>query len=84
MNYNIEKAPFVGWGHDRYNSQERTSLKYPWPNMKKGDSFFVPGYSVKKQNNLHTSGTNWFKRNNPDGKISIRREGDGIRVYRIK
>ena len=82
MSYKIETVQLVEWGHDRYNSQDRTNLKYPWPNMKKGDSFYIPGYSAKKQSNIHTVGNNWFMRNNPDGKIITRREGDGIRVYR--
>lgn len=83
-NYKIEKVPFVQRGNDRLNSTDRTALKYPWPNMKIGDSFWVQGYSVKKSTNLFTTGNNWFKRNLPEGKVSVRREGDGLRVYRIK
>jgi hypothetical protein len=65
------------------NSHNHTSnLKYPWPQMEIGDSFYVEGYSHKKESALQTVGSAWASRNKPEMKVSVRKEGNGIRVYR--
>jgi hypothetical protein len=55
-----------------------TRSKYPWAEMKVGDSFFVEHGS---QNVLSTSGRQYGKFHG--GKFSTRREGNGVRVWRI-
>lgn len=80
----IEKVPYVKPLNDAKNRGRYGNSKYPWSEMKVGDSFYVEGYSKGRQNVLHTTGTQWFDRNLPGGKISTRKEGDGIRVYRIQ
>ncbi len=55
--------------------------KYPFPEMKVGDSFFVPGKSTA----VKAAAFNWSKRNK-EGKwkfCSSARDG-GMRIWRLK
>lgn len=66
------------------------ACKYPWREMKAGDSFFVPFVKGKTaswlQSNLFTAGAQFKKNNNPSWKFATRVDHDagGIRVWRIK
>lgn len=59
-----------GWGK---------SPKYPWASMKVGDSFFVPG----KAQNAVSSCVGGHMRRHPGEHYTTRKEGDGVRVWRI-
>lgn len=52
--------------------------KYPWREMKVGDSFFVEGEPIKLRNSLYPLAT----RHNI--KLTIRTEGNGVRVWRVE
>jgi hypothetical protein len=54
----------------------------PWRELKVGDSFFLAGKG--KKNGIYARLGNFNKRNKKALKITIRIEGDGIRVWRIK
>lgn len=58
--------------------------KYPWASMRVGDSFFIDGYSYKKQALLIQNAKSWCKRNAPEWQFTTRKINDGVRVYRIK
>jgi hypothetical protein len=58
---------------------ERRRFKYPWSEMKVGDSFFVENGS---QNVLSTAGRQYGRFHG--GKFSTRKEGNGVRVWRIE
>lgn len=53
--------------------------KYPFPSMEVGDSFFVPGDQASKARPAaHTWGRVHGR------KFMTRKEGDGVRIWRIK
>jgi len=57
-----------------------TRGKYPWKNMKVGDSFFIAcsKENIKKvMGNLHGSGTRHFP-------VRVQSNGKGVRVWRVK
>ena len=54
-------------------------LKYPWPYLKVGDSFFVEGGDV---NNLSNCGIRFTKTHG--GKFTTRTQNGGVRVWRIE
>ena len=54
-------------------------LKYPWPSMKVGDSFFC---NSKRQVVISRAAILYGKRHNM--KFATRKEKDGVRVWRIK
>lgn len=58
--------------------------KYPWAEMKVGDSFFIDGYSYKKQSSLIQTAKAWCLRNAPNRTFTTRKINNGVRVYRIK
>jgi hypothetical protein len=51
--------------------------KYPWAEMKVGDSVFIP----KKLASVSNASTSWAVRNN--AKFTHRTEGTGTRIWRI-
>lgn len=55
--------------------------KYPWSEMKIGDSFFIEG---GKKGKLLAAGSSWAKRNKRKIKFSIRSINGGTRIWRIK
>lgn len=57
--------------------------KYPWAELKVGDSFFVKGIEKKHIMYSCLASYNKNKAKKPI-KITLRVEGDGIRVWRIK
>jgi len=65
-------------------SENQGYSKYPWWEMEIGDSFKVDGYSYAKQNGLGTNGRDWAKRNNPEVRFKTRKEGDSVRITRVK
>jgi hypothetical protein len=67
---------------ERLNDR-RTVCKYPWDKMNVGDSFYIEGYTTAKQTQLQSNGSDWARRNNHLVKFATRKEGDGIRVFRV-
>ena len=59
--------------------------KYPWPEMKEGDSFFVPG---KKAKELTGVAMDWVKHNDLNWifrSSTVVEDGvEGARIWRIK
>lgn len=56
-----------------------TGLKYPFKDMKIGDSFFVPNKAIS---GARTSRCN-FSKKHKEYKFITRNENDGIRVWRV-
>jgi hypothetical protein len=62
----------------------RSPVRYPWPDMKHGDSFVVPvnGQSSRDvQNRVGTAGKSWLAVNKPGWKVTTRKEGKAVRVW---
>lgn len=57
-------------------------LKYPFDKMKVGDSFELPKGSPKTT--VLNAANSWLRRNNPQGKFSIRFHNDKLRIWRVK
>lgn len=57
-------------------------LKYPWDELKVGDSFFVD--QKVTSNGMYSCAANYNRRAKKPIKISVRKEGNGIRVWRVK
>lgn len=56
--------------------------KYPWKDLKVGDSFFIEGRD--KKNGIYSCLASFNKRNAEEAiKITIRMEPKGVRVWRI-
>ena len=55
--------------------------KYPWDKMKVGDSFAVDKAAI---NNLHSNANYYLKKTKLKWKFTMRKNGDGVRVWRIK
>lgn len=66
--------------------------KYPFPDMKVGDSFLWPKrYSRQESKNCYCAAANWVNRmkfydeTGKDWKFSVRKvEGNRIRIWRVK
>ena len=57
--------------------------KYPWAQLKVGDSFFVE--EKNKMYGMHASVSSYNKRSGKKAiKIATRIDGEGLRVWRIK
>jgi len=59
--------------------------KYPLPAMAVGESFFVPARGVTEQDAVvwrARSAIQYFRRNNPEKRFSIRRMADRVGVWR--
>lgn len=56
-----------------------TPRRYPWGEMEVGDSFFVPGMTTS---NFGGRRTDAERRHGI--KIATRKEGDGVRVWRVR
>lgn len=54
--------------------------KYPWVDMKVGDSIYV----TITIGGIASTANSWRKRNKPDWVFSARKEGEGVRIWRIK
>lgn len=53
------------------------NCKYPWKQMKKGQSFFVPCSDPRKKKiSLYGAGQRHFK-------VAVRTESGGVRVWRV-
>lgn len=52
--------------------------KYPFANMNVGDSFYADGKTV----NQLVGASRYFARNNEGFKFTVRKEGNGCRVWR--
>lgn len=61
------------------------AAKYPWAQMERGDSFHLSCPETKTldafQRTLSRCGKVWGK--SRDRKFATRREGDGVRVWRV-
>ena len=71
MAINIEKGvPLIKKGHGPGRHK-----KYPWGEMRPGDSFAVscPGTGLRKT--IQSGGTLWFRRNGDKYKVTSRKEG---------
>lgn len=60
----------------------KRASKYPWSDLKVGDSFFVHG--AEKMYAMYAAVANYNKKLKKPIKITLRKEGDGVRVWRIK
>ena len=58
--------------------------KFPFSKMEEGDSFLVDGYCPQKMSSISTYGRDYFKRNDSDYTCCARKEGDAIRIWKIK
>ena len=54
--------------------------KYPFPGMEVGDSFFAANYEDPRV----MSNLAWKRGKKLGRKFSVRTEGDGVRVWRVK
>ena len=52
--------------------------KYPWPDMKDGDSVLVPRTTTPR---AKIAARAWVRRNRPGWKVVTRAEGDGVRIW---
>ena len=78
--FNIEKNILLPpEKHDR-----RRNCKYPWPSMEVGDSFLIEEYSENKQMMILSLGIRWANRNDESVKFASRKEGNRLRIFRIK
>ena len=73
--------------HDHQDQAESTEIKYapdgkfPWAEMKVGDSFFVDDWTSKTKTRLRNGVKYWSKKT--WRKFSIKSEPPGIRVTRV-
>ena len=74
--YQIErKVPFVPISKTR-------QTKYPFPDMKIGDSFFVPADNTKAIPRVRSAASLWAQKYNR--KLVTRVVDGGVRVWRVK
>lgn len=57
------------------------TLKYPWPSMKRGDSFSLRG-GKKERIRVAVAACAWGKRNS--ATFATRQENGGFRIWRTK
>lgn len=61
--------------------------KYPLRQMKIGDSFFIPGKTLKERTRCTVAGA-WFSKRNPEYKFTTRTVMEsgikGVRVWRVE
>ena len=57
--------------------------KYPFKHMNVGDSFFIEPYSSVLQKNVLNAASMFAKYNGTKHKFSTRKEGNGLRVWRV-
>lgn len=67
----------------RPDGGKERKTKYPFKNMNVGDSFFMEGFSHTIQKNILNAGARYAEYNGLSWKFSTRKEGTGIRVWRI-
>ena len=69
----------VGYRHENRR-------KYPWKEMRVGDSFYVPTRQDQSTNKLQTSmgATAAGARKRLHARYTVRIEGDGVRVWRVE
>jgi len=70
MDYIIEKNKTI--------PSKQVVCKYPFPDMEKGDSFFYEG----QRQTIAVYANHWA--NKFGGKFSVRKEGQGFRVFRVE
>jgi len=58
--------------------------KYPFNEMNIGESFISGEYSQKNWNKLANAARNWAKYQDDEYVFQLAREGDNIRIWRIK
>ena len=63
--------------------KRKRESKYPWAKLKVGDSFYVESANVTS-NGMYSCVSTYNKKVKKPIKISVRKEGEGIRVWRIK
>ena len=56
--------------------------EYPWPSMDVGDSVFFDNEPGGSHSRPVWAAKAWFK--SKGMKVSIRKEGDGVRIWRIE
>lgn len=63
----------------------KSNAKYPWPDMKVGDSFTVEWRNYSTKYSVLRAGDSWSKRNK-DGewKFTARKEGCNVRIWRVR
>ena len=58
--------------------------KYPWGDMKVGDSFFVPNPPDGQRNPAYSSVYNRGRKGDSNSRYSCRKEPGGLRVWRVE
>ncbi len=78
MAFKIDKGIAPPRGHQK-------PVKYPWPEMVVGDSFFSQGRSAS---HMSTAAKNWSTRNQPEwvfqAESRVESEVKGARVWRVE
>ncbi len=57
--------------------------RYPWNEMKIGDSFYVPKEAVNTDSTIRTAAA-YFARRNPEYKFRVAVVEGGVRVWRVE
>jgi len=55
--------------------------KYPWREMKHGDSFFIPNIDKKKAQNIQSAGRTLFRKEERGLGVIMRMERSGARLW---
>lgn len=61
-------------------AMRNAKAKYPWSQMLVGDSFFVPGATTTK---IATAASTFARYHKNGYKFTVRKEGNGARVWRV-
>ena len=57
--------------------------KYPWPDMKVGDSFFVPNRPDGSRPAVSSAASYQMGRSGKKATYSTRKEAGGVRIWRV-
>lgn len=64
--------------------EKQTKNRYPWAEMKLGDSFFVPAKNQSAAMKRVKAAVKYYRASNRGFRILCRRVDGGIRVWRVK
>jgi len=68
----------------KFGEFKKGRRKYPWENMKVGDSFLIESYSESRASTVLSAGQKWSNRRGGLIKFSSRKIRDDFRIFRIK
>ena len=60
----------------------RRYSKYPWDDMKVGDSFFGPGLDEKARSRLNAAA--YYRGKTRGGRYLVRKVTGGVRIWRVE